>query len=166
MRAVRPALIGLLGFACDLGCALASHAGRVVHHQMAETARKRGGIDLPAVFATTLAAFHQHQQRSVAAWDAILEDFEDDLELDAPDDEASRAVKRRRVFPRKDRLQEVGLVARVGGADGDRLDGSHDQGSAALSPELSRPLPFFRAPGGASAGARLVSNGQVGLHWS
>ena len=102
MRAVVPALLGLLGIARGLGCALVLPAGRVVHHQMAETARKNGDIDMPAVFATLLAAFHQQQQRSVAAWDLIMEDFEDDLELDTEDDEAARVVKRRRVYPRKD----------------------------------------------------------------
>ncbi|CAM9724983.1 unnamed protein product, partial [Ectocarpus sp. 4 AP-2014] len=72
---------------------------------MAETARN-GGIDVPAVIATTLAAFHQQQQqRSVAAWNLIMDDYEDDLELDPEDDGASRAVKRRRVYPRKDYTQ-------------------------------------------------------------
>lgn len=70
---------------------------------MAETATtERGGdIDLPAAFATAVAAYQQ-LQRSVAVWDLVLEDFEDDLELDAEDDEATREVKRRRVYPRKD----------------------------------------------------------------
>lgn len=62
-----PALLRLLGVARGLGCAVVLPAGRVVHHQMAETVGKNGGIDEPAVLATTLAAFHQLQQRSVAA---------------------------------------------------------------------------------------------------
>eukprot|EP00904_Undaria_pinnatifida_P003324 jgi/Undpi1/12993/HiC_scaffold_7.g02657.m1 len=69
---------------------------------MAATAREKAGVDVSAVFATTLAAFHLQQQRSVATWDLILQDYEDELEPDTEDDEMSRAVKRRRVHPRKD----------------------------------------------------------------
>ncbi|CAB1104922.1 unnamed protein product [Ectocarpus sp. CCAP 1310/34] len=103
MRVAVPALLGLLGVA-RLGCALVLPAGRVVHRQMAETATESGGIDVPAAFATTAVATAslQQLQRSVAVWDVIMEDFEDDLELDTEDDEASREVKRRRVYVRKD----------------------------------------------------------------
>ena len=91
MRAAVPALLGLLGVARGLAYELGLPSGRVVHHQMAATAREKAGVDVSAVFATTLAAFHLQQQRSVATWDLILQDYEDELEPDTEDDEMSRA---------------------------------------------------------------------------
>ena len=59
-------------------------------------------MDASAVFAVTLAAFQQQQQqRTVAAWDAVMADYDDeDEELGEEGDESRRVFKRRRVYLR------------------------------------------------------------------
>ena len=61
-----------------------------------------GAINVSAVFAVVLTAYQQQQQRSLAAWSLIMNDYDDDLELEAEEDQGSREIKRRRVYERKD----------------------------------------------------------------
>ena len=53
------------------------------------------------LFAVTLAAYQQEQQRSMAVWTLIRDGYDDDSELDAENDESTREIKRRRVYQRK-----------------------------------------------------------------
>ena len=80
--------------------------GRAVYHRMdAEAAagdRARQHRRSDALFAVTLAAFQQQQQRCLAAWDQIMATYDDDTELDAENGESAREIKRRRVYERKD----------------------------------------------------------------
>ena len=55
--------------------------GRVVYHSMAAAAG--AAVDVSAVFAVTLAAYQQQQQRSMAVWNLIMDGYDDDTELDA-----------------------------------------------------------------------------------
>ena len=77
-----------------------STVGRVVYHSMA--AEAGAAVDVSAVFAVTLAACQQQQQRSMAVWNLIMDGYDDDTELDAENDESTREIKRRRVYQRKD----------------------------------------------------------------
>ena len=73
---------------------------------------------MPAVFAVVLTAYQQQQRRSLAAWSLIMNDYDDDLELEAEEDQGPREIKRRRVYEREDwrksgwwlQLQEEGLM--------------------------------------------------------
>ena len=51
----------------------------------------------------SLSAYQQQQQRCLAVWDLIMNNYEDDLELDAENDQFARELKKRRcVSERKD----------------------------------------------------------------
>ena len=80
---------------------LGSTVGRVVYHSMAAAAAG-AAVDVSAVFAMTLAAYQQQQQRSMAVWNLIMDGYDDDTELDAENDESTREIIRRRVYQRKD----------------------------------------------------------------
>ena len=59
-------------------------------------------VDVWAVFAVTLAAYQQQQQRSMAVWNLIMDGYDDDTKLDAGNDQSMSEIKRRRVYQRKD----------------------------------------------------------------
>ena len=80
---------------------LGSAAGRVVYHGMAAAAAC-AAVDVSAVFAVTLAAYQQQQQRSMAVYNLIMDGYDDGTELDVVNDESTREIKRRRVYQRKD----------------------------------------------------------------
>ena len=77
-----------------------STAGRVVYHSMAAAAAG-AAVDVSAVFAVTLAAYQQQQQRRLAVWNLIMDGYDEDMELDAKNDESTREIKRRSVYQRK-----------------------------------------------------------------
>ncbi|CAB1097890.1 unnamed protein product [Ectocarpus sp. CCAP 1310/34] len=61
-----------------------------------------GAVNVPAAFSVALAAFNQQQQRTLVAWDLVLDDL-DELDPDSEEEEEdNREIKRRRVYPRKD----------------------------------------------------------------
>ena len=74
--------------------------GRVVYHSMAAAAG--AAVDVSAVFAVTLAAYQQQQQRSMAVWNLIMDGYDDDTELDAENGESTSEIKRCRVYQRED----------------------------------------------------------------
>ena len=78
---------------------IGSTVGRGVYHSMAAVAG--AAVDVSAVFAVTLAAYQQQQQRNMAVWNLIMDGYDDDTELDAESDESSREIRRRRVYQRK-----------------------------------------------------------------
>ena len=59
-------------------------------------------VDVSAVFAVTLAAYQQQQQRRMAVWNLFMDGYDDDTELDAESDESTRETERCRVYQRKD----------------------------------------------------------------
>ena len=77
-----------------------STVGRVAYHSMAAAAG--AAVDVSAVFAVTLAAYQQQQQRIMVVWNLIVDGYNDDTELDAENDESTKDIKRRRVYQRKD----------------------------------------------------------------
>ena len=109
------ALTALLGLARGQTYIQSSSAS-VVDGPMSSS--EAGAINVPAVFAVVLTAYQQQQQRSLAAWSLIMNDYDDDLELEAEEDQGPREIKRRRVYERKDwrksgwwlQLQEEGLM--------------------------------------------------------
>ena len=109
------ALTALLGLARGQTYIQSSSAS-VVDGPMSSS--EAGAINVPAVFAVVLTAYQQQQQRSLAAWSLIMNDYDDDLELKAQEDQGPREIKRRRVYERKDwrksgwwlQLQEEGLM--------------------------------------------------------
>ena len=109
------ALTALLGLARGQTYIQSSSAS-VVDGPMSSS--EAGAINVPAVFAVVLTAYQQQQQRSLAAWSLIVNDYDDDLELEAEEDQGPREIKRRRVYERKDwrksgwwlQLQEEGLM--------------------------------------------------------
>ena len=76
---------------------LGSTVGRAVHHNSMASAAGNA-VDVSAVFAVTLVAYQQQQQRSMAVWNLIMDGYDDDTELDAENDESTREIKRRRVI--------------------------------------------------------------------
>ena len=94
------ALVELVGLARCQSYTSGSTVGRLVYHSMAAAAG--AAVDVSAVFAVTLAAYQQQQQRSIAVWNLIMDGYDDDMELDAENDESKREIKRRRVYQRKD----------------------------------------------------------------
>ena len=109
------ALTALLGLARGQTYIRSSSAS-VVDGPMSSS--EAGAINVPAVFAVVLTAYQQQQQRSLAARSLIMNDYDDDLELEAEEDQGPREIKRRRVYERKDwrksggwlQLQEEGLM--------------------------------------------------------
>ena len=93
-------LVGLIGLARCQSYTPGSTVGRVVYHTMAAAAG--AAVDVSAVFAVILAAYQQQQQRGMAVWNLIMDDYDDDTELDAENDDSTREIKRRRVYQRKD----------------------------------------------------------------
>ena len=91
--------MGLVGLARCQSYTAGSTVGRAVYHSMAAAAC--AAVDVPAVFAVTLAAYQQQQQRSMAVWNLIMDGYDDDTELDAENDESTTEIKRRRVYQRK-----------------------------------------------------------------
>ena len=109
------ALTALLGLARGQTYIQSSSAS-VVDGPMSSS--EADAINVPAVFAVVLTAYQQQQQRSLAAWSLIMNDYDDDLELEAEEDQGPREIKRRRVNERKDwrksgwwlQLQDEGLM--------------------------------------------------------
>ena len=90
----------MVGLACCQSYTPGSTVHRVVYHSMAAAAGT--AVDVSAVFAVTLAAYQQQQQRSMAVWNLITDGYDDDTELDAENDEPTGEIKIRRIYQRKD----------------------------------------------------------------
>lgn len=85
-----------------------------------------------------------------------MDGYDNDMELDAENDESAREIERRRVYECN---EYIWLVARAAAG---RPIGPHQQGCLAPTGGLSRAVLFLRKAGGACEGARLVPDRRQG----